>query len=193
MKIAVVTDSSSYLSKEEAEKYQIRVISVPVIIDGHMYHEGVDITNQEFYDHLRNSKVLTKTSRPAVGEMSQVYDQLAAEGYDAVISIHLAATISGLINNLKTLAASQTNIKIIPYDSRITVRLMGYLAIEAAKMAAANQDLDKILARLDDLRSTIDENIIVNDLTNLVKGGRLSNASAVIGTMLNIKPLKRRI
>ena len=189
MKIAVVTDSSSYLSKEEAEKYQIRVISVPVIIDGHMYHEGVDITNQEFYDHLRNSKDLPKTSQPAVGEMSQVYDQLAAEGYDAVISIHLAATISGLINNLKTLAASQTNIKIIPYDSRITVRLMGYLAIEAAKMAADNQDLDKILARLDDLRSTIDENIIVNDLTNLVKGGRLSNASAVIGTMLNIKPL----
>lgn len=189
MKIAVVTDSSSYLSKEEAEKYQIRVISVPVIIDGHMYHEGVDITNHEFYDHLRNSKDLPKTSQPALGEMSQVYDQLAAEGYDAVISIHLAATISGLINNLKTLAASHTNIKIIPYDSRITVRLMGYLAIEAAKMSADNQDLDKILARLDDLRSTIDENIIVNDLTNLVKGGRLSNASAVIGTMLNIKPL----
>lgn len=65
MKIAVVTDSSSYLSKEEAEKYQIRVISVPVIIDGHMYHEGVDITNQEFYDHLRNSKDLPKTSQPS--------------------------------------------------------------------------------------------------------------------------------
>lgn len=189
MKIAVVTDSSSYLSKEEAEKYQIRVVSVPVIIDGHMYHEGVDITNKEFYDHLRNSKDLPKTSQPALGEMSLVYDQLAAEGYDAVISIHLAATISGLVNNLKALASSKTNIKIIPYDSRITVRLMGYLAIEAAKMAADSQSLDKILARLDDLRSTIDENIIVNDLTNLVKGGRLSNASAVIGTMLNIKPL----
>lgn len=189
MKIAVVTDSSSYLSKEEAEKYQIRVVSVPVIIDGHMYHEGVDITNKEFYDHLRNSKDLPKTSQPALGEMSLVYDQLAAEGYDAVISIHLAATISGLVNNLRALASSKTNIKIIPYDSRITVRLMGYLAIEAAKMAADSQSLDKILARLDDLRSTIDENIIVNDLTNLVKGGRLSNASAVIGTMLNIKPL----
>ncbi|MBA1434923.1 DegV family protein [Bombilactobacillus bombi] len=189
MKIAVVTDSSSYLSKAEAKKYQIHIVSIPVIIEDQVYHEGVDITTEKFYQRIRSLKELPKTSQPEFGELNKLYDQLADAGYDVVISIHLAATISGLINSLHTLANTKSNIKIIPYDSHITVRLMGYLAIEAARMAQAGEDLDDILARLDDLRSTIDENIIVNDLTNLVKGGRLSNASAVIGTMLNIKPL----
>lgn len=189
MKIAVVTDSSSYLSKEEAKENNIYIISIPVIIEDQVYHEGVDITTKEFYERVRNLKELPKTSQPEFGELNKLYDQLADKGYDAVISIHLASTISGLINSLNVLSKTKTNIKIIPYDSHITVRLMGYLALEAARMANAGKDLETILARLDDLRSTIDENIIVNDLTNLVKGGRLSNASAVIGTMLNIKPL----
>lgn len=189
MKIAVVTDSSSYLSKEEAKVNNIYIISIPVIIEDQVYHEGVDITTKEFYERVRNLKELPKTSQPEFGELNKLYDQLADKGYDAVISIHLASTISGLINSLNVLSKTKTNIKIIPYDSHITVRLMGYLALEAARMANAGKDLETILARLDDLRSTIDENIIVNDLTNLVKGGRLSNASAVIGTMLNIKPL----
>ncbi|UQS81467.1 DegV family protein [Bombilactobacillus folatiphilus] len=189
MKIAVVTDSTSYLTAEEAAKYNILVVSIPVIIQGEVYHEGVDITNSDFYDKIRNLDELPKTSQPSLGEMEKVYDNLADQGYDTVISIHLAATISGFINSLRTLAASKTNIKIVPYDSRITVKLMGYLALEAGRMAQDGAELDQILARLDDLRRTIDENIVVKDLNNLVKGGRLSNASAVIGTMLNIKPL----
>lgn len=189
MKIAVVTDSSSYLTQEEIAKYNLHVVSIPIMIDGQIYHEGIDITNADFYRMMRHSSQLPKTSQPEVGQMENLYDNLAAQGYDVVISIHLAATISGFINTLHTLAATKTNIKIIPYDSRITVRLMGYLAMEAGRMAQAGADVEDILARLDDLRATIDQNIIVNDLNNLVKGGRLSNASAVIGSMLNIKPL----
>ncbi|NVY95801.1 DegV family protein [Lactobacillus sp. DCY120] len=189
MKIAVVTDSSSYLSKAEADRYHIRVISTPVIINDHVFHEGIDITNEEFYTQMRKTTELPKTSQPEIQEVSQLYDELAAEGYEVVISIHLAKTISGFINSLQSLAQSKTNIKIIPFDSHITVRLMGYLALEAGRMAQEGIELEAILARLEDLRSTIDENLIVDDLNNLVKGGRLSNASAVIGSMLNIKPL----
>lgn len=189
MKIAVVTDSTAYLTAEEAARYNITVVSIPVIIQGQVYREGIDITNQEFYDQVRNLKELPKTSQPSLGEMDQLYDDLADQGYEAVISIHLAATISGFINSLKTLAATKTNIKVIPYDSRITVKLMGYLAMEAGRLAQAGASVTEILAQLDALRATIDENIVVKDLNNLVKGGRLSNASAVIGTMLNIKPL----
>lgn len=189
MKIAVVTDSTAYLTDEEVKKYNIHVVSIPVIFDGKTYHEGVDITTEQFYDKLRASKELPKTSQPEMGEMINMYNDLAKEGYDTVISIHLASTISGLMNSLHTIAASETNIKVIPYDSKITVKLMGYLAMEAGKMALEGKSVDEILARLDDLRSTIDEVFIVNDLKNLVKGGRLSNASAVIGTMLRIKPL----
>ncbi|NLR09129.1 MULTISPECIES: DegV family protein [Lactobacillaceae] len=189
MKIAVVTDSTSYLSAEEVERYHIHVVPIPVIIDGRSYDEDVDITTSEFYERLRNSKSFPSTSQPPLGEMINLYDHLAEEGYDAVISIHLASTISGFVNQLKALAPTIENIKVIPYDSQITVKLMGYLAIEASRMAAKGADPDEIIARLDDLRATIGEYFVVDDLQNLVRGGRLSNASGFIGSVLRIKPL----
>lgn len=189
MKIAVVTDSTSYLSAEEVERYHIHVVPIPVIMDGRSYDEDVDITTSEFYERLRNSKSFPSTSQPPLDEMINLYNQLADEGYDAVISIHLASTISGFVNQLKNIAPTIENIRVIPYDSQITVKLMGYLAIEASRMAARGAEPEEILARLDDLRSTIGEYFVVDDLQNLVRGGRLSNASGFIGSVLRIKPL----
>lgn len=189
MKIAVVTDSTSYLSAEEVDRYQIHVVPIPVVIDGRSYNEGVDITTEEFWDKLRNSKSFPSTSQPPLGEMIQLYQQLGDEGYDTIISIHLASTISGLVNSLKQVNEHLTNTHVIVYDSQITVKLMGYLAIEAAKMAANGKNADEIVNRLDQVRATIDEVFVVDDLQNLVRGGRLSNASAFIGSILKIKPL----
>ena len=189
MKIAVVTDSTAYLTKEEEERYHIKVVPIPVVIDGRSYDEGVDLTTEEFYDKLRNSKSFPSTSQPPMGEMIELYNSLADEGYDTVISIHLASTISGFYNSLEQIAPTIERIKVIPYDSQITVKLMGYLAIQASKMAAKEYTPDQILSYLDDLRSTIDELFVVDDLQNLVRGGRLSNASAFIGGILKIKPL----
>ncbi|ANZ62075.1 fatty acid-binding protein DegV [Secundilactobacillus paracollinoides] len=189
MKIAVVTDSTSYLSTEEVERYHIHVVPIPVVIDGRSYNEGVDITLDEFWEKLRNSKSFPSTSQPPMGEMIQLYQQLGDEGYDTIISIHLASTISGFVNSLRDVNSQLTNTKVIVYDSQITVKLMGYLAIEAARMADKGADADQIIARLDDVRSTIDEVFIVDDLQHLVRGGRLSNASAFIGSILKIKPL----
>ncbi|GAA6236676.1 DegV family protein [Apilactobacillus micheneri] len=189
MKIAIVTDSTSYLSKEEQEKYNINVVPIPVIIDGKSYNEGVDISTEEFYDKLRNSESFPSTSQPPMGEMINTYNKLADEGYEAVISIHLASTISGFYNSLVSLAPTIENIKVIPYNSKLTVKLMGNLAIEAAKMAQANQNIDDILSKMDEIRATINEVFVVDDLQNLVRGGRLSNASAFLGSLLKIKPL----
>ncbi|TPR35940.1 DegV family protein [Apilactobacillus micheneri] len=189
MKIAIVTDSTSYLSKEEQEKYNINVVPIPVIIDGKSYNEGVDISTEEFYDKLRNSESFPSTSQPPMGEMINTYNKLADEGYDAVISIHLASTISGFYNSLVSLAPTIENIKVIPYNSKLTVKLMGNLAIEAAKMAQDNQNIDDILSKMDKIRATINEVFVVDDLQNLVRGGRLSNASAFLGSLLKIKPL----
>lgn len=189
MKIAVVTDSTAYLDESEVEKYGIKVVPIPVIIDGKSYNEGIDITNEEFYDKLRNSQSFPSTSQPPIGQMIEFYNELADEGYDAVISIHLASTISGFYNSLVQIAPSIDRIKVVPYDSQITVKLMGYLAIVASKLASQGADIEEIIKQLDDLKSTIDELFIVDDLQNLVRGGRLSNASAFIGGILKIKPL----
>ncbi|GLB46862.1 hypothetical protein WR164_08410 [Philodulcilactobacillus myokoensis] len=189
MKIAVVTDSTAYLSHKERDAYNIKVISIPLVINGKTYHEGVDISTDDFYDQLKQADQLPTTSQPPMGEVIKVYRKLAKEGYDAVISIHLASTISGFLDQLKSVAKSIKDIKVIPYDSKITVKLMGYLAMAAGKMAQENLSVDEIIHELNRLRSTINEVFIVDDLKNLVKGGRLSNASALIGSLLRIKPL----
>lgn len=189
MKIAIVTDSTSYLPQDIVDKYNITVVPIEVVFDNKTYREDIDITTSEFYELLNKSKELPSTAQPSIGEMIKIYDNLAKKGYDTVISIHLANTISGFVNNLKAASETIDNINVVVYDSLITVRLMGYLAQEAARMAQDNKPLDEILQRLDTLRDSIGESFVVNDLKNLVKGGRLSNTSAVIGTMLNIKPL----
>ncbi|MFB9770473.1 DegV family protein [Lactiplantibacillus modestisalitolerans] len=189
MKIAVVTDSTSYLTPQEVADNDIHVVPIPVIIDGKVYQEGVDITTADFYANMKSFKTFPSTSQPPVGEMVDFYNRLGQQGYDAVISIHLASTISGFYNSLLNMRSMVDGIKLYPYDSQITVRLMGYLAIEAARMAKAGHTVEEILARLDDLRASMGEYFIVDDLQNLVRGGRLSNASAFIGSVLRIKPL----
>jgi len=189
MKTAIVTDSTCYLPQEIVDKYNITVVPIEVVFNTKTYREDIDLTTSEFYKLLQDSPELPSTAQPSIGEMMNVYDKLAKEGYDTVISIHLASTISGFVNNLKVAAKTIDSTNVVVYDSHITVRLMGYLAQEAAKMAQENKPVDEIIERLDVLRDSMGESFVVDDLKNLVKGGRLSNTSAVIGTVLNIKPL----
>lgn len=189
MKTAIVTDSTAYLNPEEIKRYGIKIIPIPLIIDDKIYQEGVDIFTDGFYDQLKAAQNFPSTSQPAIGDLMTLYEDLANQGYEQVISIHLASTISGMYNTLMTLSQEITSIKVIPYDSGITIRLMGYMVIKAAQMAAAGKKNADILAELDNLKTTMNEVFIVNDLKNLAHGGRLSNASALIGSMLKIKPL----
>ncbi|MFD1466249.1 DegV family protein [Lapidilactobacillus mulanensis] len=189
MSIAIVTDSSAYLSTAEINELNIKVIPTPVIIDDVVYQEGVDLSADEFYEKLRTAKTFPSTSQPSLGDTLKAYEDLANEGYDTVLSIHLSSTISGFYNTLVTMTPNLKTIKVIPYDSGITIRLMGYLVLKAAIMAHNGASVQEIITQLDQLKQTMNEVFIVNDLQNLVRGGRLSNASAFIGTMLKIKPL----
>lgn len=189
MKIAVVTDSTAYLSKELVAANHIRIVPIPVILDGTVYDEGKDITAAEYYTKLRTAKTFPSTSQPPLGEVLKLYENLANEGYDTIISIHLASTISGFVETLRAAVADFKPARVIVYDSQITVILMGELVLTAAQMAAAGATPDQIVATLDQLRATMGEYFIVNDLQNLVRGGRLSNAAGFIGGMLKIKPL----
>lgn len=190
MKIAVVTDSTAYLTGEEVRANDIRVVPIPLVIDGQSFREGIDISTEEFYHRLATSSSFPSTSQPPLGELMALYQGLADEGYEAVISIHLTAAISGLMNTVHQLAEQMKDtIKIVPFDSHLTVKMMGYEALEAARLIKAGDDLDTIIAKLEHYRDTFNNVFVVDDLQNLVRGGRLSNASAFIGSILKIKPL----
>ena len=149
MKIAVVTDSTAYLSPEEAAANNIHVVPIPVTLDGQTYREGVDISTSDFYEKMANSSSFPTTSQTPIGQLMEVYQGLADDGYDAVISIHLTRAITGYLDTVEQLAEQMKDtIKIVPIDSHLTVKMMGYLALEAAKLASEGDDLDDIVKKV---------------------------------------------
>ncbi|MBI0032390.1 DegV family protein [Lactobacillus sp. M0396] len=189
MKIALVTDSTSAITKQEAERNNIIVVSIPIIIGKKEYLENVDITSDQLFKMQREGADFPKTSQPSTGDLIRLFDSLNDKGYEAIIAITLSSGISGFYQTLCNIAENHPKYNLHAIDTRMTVRLQGNLVLAAAKMIKNGLDLDTILTRLEKIRSTIDEIFVVNDLNNLSRGGRLSNAGAFIGSMLNIKPL----
>ncbi|KJY64834.1 putative family protein [Lactobacillus helsingborgensis] len=189
MKIALVTDSTSAITKQEAEENHIIVVSIPIIIGKKEYLENVDITSDQLFKMQREGADFPKTSQPSTGSLIRLFDRLLDQGYEAIIAITLSSGISGFYQTLCNIADNNPKYNLHPIDTRMTVRLQGNLVLAAAKMIKNGVELESILTHLDEIRSTIDEIFVVNDLNNLSRGGRLSNAGAFIGSMLNIKPL----
>ena len=188
MKTAVVTDSTAYLPKELREKLNIYMIPLSVVFDHETYKEEVEITTEDFYEKMRNAKDLPTTTQPSTGEFVELFEKLSKD-YDAVISIHLSSGISGTLQGAATAGTMVENIKVYPYDSEISCRVQGFYVIEAAKMALEGKEPEEIIARLDEMKKSIRAYFIVDDLTNLQKGGRLSGAAALIGGLLQVKPV----
>ena len=195
MKIAVVTDSTAYLSPEETAANNIHVVPIPVTLDGQTYREGVDISTSDFYEKMANSSSFPTTSQTPIGQLMEVYQGLADDGYDAVISIHLTRAITGYLDTVEQLAEQMKDtVKIVPIDSHLTVKMKGYLAsnffdLGGFEVTDKGDDLDDIFKKVKEYRDTFNNVFVVDDLQNLVRGGRLSNASAFVGSILKIKPL----
>lgn len=189
-KIAIVTDSTAYLTSDEvAAMHNVFVASISFTMKGHVYIEGVSMDNDEFYATLPTLDKLPTTAPPTPQDMLSLYDKLAAQGYDQIISIHLTSGITGFINNLKMFTQNYSKAQIVIYDSHITIEPMAYLVRVASQLANQGTDLTTILAKLDELRASIGVFFVVDDLKNLVTGGRLSNSAAFAGGLLKIKPI----
>ncbi|EMF0171682.1 DegV family protein [Enterococcus hirae] len=189
MKLAVVTDSTAYLHERIQNHPDLFVIPIPVILDGKIYNEGIDIEADEYYGLLNKSKDFPTTSQPAVGEVLALYEELKRKGYDTILSIHLSSGISGFVNTLHAMKNDIDGVKIVPYDSKITSMPMGHMVEAALDLNQKGQSLEEIIAHIDRIRDNTYAYLIVDDLNNLVRGGRLTNGAALIGGLLKIKPI----
>lgn len=189
MKLAVVTDSTAYLPDRIKEHEDLFIIPIPVILDGKIYNEGIDIEADEYYGLLNSSSEFPTTSQPALGEVIELYESIAAKGYDTILSIHLSAGISGFVSTLFSLKESIKGIDLYPYDSKITSMPMGHMVEVALEGAENGTPVETILAKLDIIRDNTYAYLIVEDLNNLVRGGRLTNGAALIAGLLKIKPI----
>lgn len=188
MKTAIVTDSTAYLSEEEQARYDINIIPLAVNIAGEVCDE-TDITATAFYDKVRNTKDFPKTTQPAIGRFVALFEQLKAQGYDEVISVHLSSGISGTYQGAIQAGAMVDGITVHAFDSEISCAVQGFYVLRAAELAAQGLGGTQIIATLEAMRPSVDAYFIVDDLAHLQRGGRLSAAAALIGGLLQVKPV----
>lgn len=188
MTTAIVTDSTAYLTEDEREKYNIHMVPLSVVINNETYEEEVTITVGEFYDRVRNEKELPKTTQPPIGKFVAKFEELAKD-YDEIITIHLSSGISGTYQGALQAGQMVENIEVYGFDSEIAAAMQGFYAIRAAQLVAEGKSAKEILPELEEMRQTMGAYFIVNDLAHLQRGGRLSAAAALLGGLLQIKPV----
>lgn len=189
MKLAVITDSTAVLPQSLATHEDLYVLDIPIMIEGQSYIEGKNLTLDDFYQKMAASDELPKTSQPSLAELEDLLSVLPSQGYTHVIGLFLSSGISGFWQNIQFLIDEHSEMTIAFPDSKITSAPLGSMVENTLAWAAKGDDFTTIL---DKLAVQIDKTsafIMVDDLNHLVKGGRLSNGSAILGNLLSIKPI----
>lgn len=188
-KIKIVTDSTIDLNQEVLKEYDITIVPLSITIDSKNYIDGVDITPDVFIEMMSQAKELPKSSQPPVGEFLEIYDELGKDG-SAIISIHMTKGLSGTVSSADA-AAKMSASDVTVIDSMFISKALGFQVIESAKMAKNGASKEEILNRIEEIRSNTTLYISVDTLENLVKGGRIGRGKALIGSLLNIKPIAK--
>jgi len=181
---AVVTDSTADLPREWRERYGIEVVPLKVLFGKETFRDGVDMNNEEFFRRLAASTTLPTTSAPSPGEFADVYRRLARD-HDGCISIHIGAQLSATAEAARVGASSVDGFKVEVIDSQTVSMPVAFLCRVAAEYETLEAATAAVRPRVPKTRVLA----LLDTLRYLEMGGRLSRAQAMIGTMLDLKPL----
>ncbi|MHB9031652.1 MAG: DegV family protein [Anaerolineae bacterium] len=187
--IAVVSDSTAGLKPDYVARHQLTIVPLYIKMGEKALREGIELDAATFYKELPHANPLPTTSQPSVGDFETAYQAVIDKGAKAILSIHLSAGISGTINSA-TLAAQQfPNIPIEVIDTRCAMGAH-YFAVQAAvktlEGGATLQEAAAIVHKVNDTQRTI---FSPETLEYLYKGGRIGGAAALVGSILQMKPL----
>ncbi len=186
--VRIVTDSTADLTKEQQQAAGITVVPLNVHFGDQVFRDHVDLTTDEFFRRLKASPQLPRTSQPAVGVFEEAYRTLRQNG-DEIVSVHLSSKVSGTYNSALMAAKEVDEEAIEVVDSLSTSMALGFMALEGARLARAGKDRATIAERL---RSAVPKArviCVVDTLTYLERGGRIGKARALLGSLLNFKPI----
>ena len=189
MSLAVITDSSVNLPTDIQGHADVYILDIPVIIEGQPFVEGKNLDLKQFYAQMANSEEPLKTSQPNLADLDNLLMELEDKGYTHVIGLFLSSGISGFWANSQFLIEDHAKLKIAFPDTKITATPMGAMVRNVLHWSAQEMSFDNILKKLDEQIAQTTAYILVDDLHHLVKGGRLSNGSAILGNLLSIKPI----
>lgn len=185
--IGIVTDSTSSLSPEDAEREQIVVVPLQVIIGADVFTEGLDVTADMIAEALAGF-VPVSTSRPTPDDFLAVYERLAADGAEAIVSVHLSSRMSGTLDSA-LLAAKQASVPVTCIDSTQVGIATGFAAGRAAQARDAGEDAVGVADAAQRAGETSTALLYVDTLEYLKRGGRVGSAAALIGSALAVKPI----
>ncbi|WLD92981.1 DegV family protein [Alkalihalobacillus sp. AL-G] len=190
-KVAVITDSTSYLPEEIRKEHDIHMVPLNVIFGSESYQEETELVAEDFYAQVRETTgELPKTSQPAVGLFADTYEKLAKDGYTDVVVITLSREISGTYQSATSAVEMVDSINVHVFDCEISSAPQSYYVLEAAKMAREDQNAKVIMSRLTVMRAKgTPAFFMVDDLSHLHRGGRLNSAQFFVGNLLQVKPV----
>ena len=189
MTVKIVTDSTADLPPGLAEKLGITVVPVYLRFGDEVFHDGLDISADEFYRRLARDPVHPSTTQPTPQDFIEVYKKLSPKA-DGIISIHVSARLSGTCNS--ALQAKEAVGKACPIeviDSQVVTMGLGQLALAASALAQSGKSLPQVAAELKKMTPAIRVFGLLDTLKYLALGGRISKVQALLGSVLNVKPM----
>ena len=191
MAIKIVTDSTSYISDEYIKKYDIKLVSLNVIINGVSSRE-IDIENEVFYEEIKNSKEIPKSSQPIPEEMLNTFREIVEDG-DSIVGIFLSSKMSGTYSNANMIKdmilEDYPDAEIHILDSKTNCMQMGFAVIEAARTASEGKSINEVINTANHVINNSRFLFTPETLEYLKKGGRIGGAAALFGNVLQIKPI----
>jgi len=189
-KVAVVTDSTSYIPKELREKYPITVVPQVIIWENVSYEDDVTMTPEQFYTRLRTTKVMPTTSQVSVVNMHKAFSALIDQGYE-VLGIFVSSKLSGT-NQSAVLGRDQLTSgkdKVVIVDSETTAMALGFQVLTVARAAVDGASIADCKALAEKSRPYTGVYLTVETLEFLHRQGRIGGAQRFLGTALNLKPI----
>ncbi|RME85366.1 MAG: DegV family protein [Caldilineae bacterium] len=188
-RIAIVTDSTCDMPAEWDERRRVHVIPIHIRFGEESFLEGIEIDENGFYDRVNRDGVIPQTSQPNPEEFASFYRSLSKE-YDAVISMHVTARLSGTYQSAAIAADMvKDEITVRPYDSACGSAGLGFMAREALALIDQGGTLESVLARLDTIRRRMNILLTPETLKYAAMSGRVSSLGHAMASLLNIKPI----
>ncbi len=188
MAVKIMTDSSADLPEKLARAYDITVVPLHVHFNGESFKDGVDIWSDEFYNLLRNDAVLPVTSEPSAGEFLSNYQTISPE--DTIIGIFISQRMSATIHSAQSgVQLLERGPKVEIIDSGYVSMALGLIVIKAARMAKNNATVMEIVNAIHEWQKKIAVYFTPGSLEQLHRMGRIGEASSMVGSLLNMKPI----
>lgn len=187
--IKILTDSTADLPPSLQGHPGIEVIPLKVVTPQRTYLDRVDLDTHQFLDLLKHSPTLPTTSQPSAGEFVAKYQQILKNGADGILSMHISSKLSGTISSAHAALEEMGKVPVTIFDSLSTSIGLGILIQQAVQALDAGEPLPQVVKMLEVMRDEMTIGFVVDTLEYLHKGGRIGKAAALMGTLLNVKPV----